>query len=166
MNPIGTRIQTSPEKKGYLRPQPRWLKVFMGISFGILASSGRSRRCRGHRASHKGFPRLRPQQTAGSGKRTAGYSSRFTKFHTALINAQPGYLRPDCRRCAALFESSAASDPTRPRRRSRRLDSAPKMVSGQLENRRAHCESLHRRKWELQHSEVEKQRQQKQHQHL
>ena len=38
MNPIGTRIQTSPEKKGYLRPQPRWLKVFMGISFGILAS--------------------------------------------------------------------------------------------------------------------------------
>ena len=38
MNPIGAPIQTSPEKKSYLRHQPRWLKVSMGISFGILAT--------------------------------------------------------------------------------------------------------------------------------
>src|SRR6266576_1826221 len=37
MNPVGTYIQKSPQKKGYLANQPRWIKVSMWISSGILA---------------------------------------------------------------------------------------------------------------------------------
>ena len=37
MNPIGTAIERSPKKKGYLGRQSRWLRVSMWISSGILA---------------------------------------------------------------------------------------------------------------------------------
>jgi translocation and assembly module TamB len=37
MNPIGTPIQTSPKKKGYFGHQPRWLRVSIWISSGIVA---------------------------------------------------------------------------------------------------------------------------------
>ncbi len=37
MNPVGTSIQKSPQKKGYLANQPNWLRVSMWISSGILA---------------------------------------------------------------------------------------------------------------------------------
>src|ERR1700756_5880279 len=36
MNPVGTSIQKAPQKKGFLANQPRWLKVSMWISSGIL----------------------------------------------------------------------------------------------------------------------------------
>src|SRR5258708_4586105 len=37
MNPIGAPIQTSPKKKGYFGHQPRWLRVSILISSGIVA---------------------------------------------------------------------------------------------------------------------------------
>ena len=37
MNPVGTSIQKSPQKKSYLANQPRWLRVSMWISSCILA---------------------------------------------------------------------------------------------------------------------------------
>ena len=37
MNPVGTFNQKSSQKKGYFANQPRWLRVSMWISSGILA---------------------------------------------------------------------------------------------------------------------------------
>ena len=61
MNPVGTSIQKSPQKKGYLASQPRWLRVSMWISSGILAILVSLRLCCGNRASHSGFSQLRAE---------------------------------------------------------------------------------------------------------